>query len=138
LNPHLTFNGQCEEAFRFYEMCLGGKITFMMKWGDTPAAEQMPPEWKDKIMHATFALGDRQLAGVDSPPESYQKPQGFYVILEPGDAAEAERIFNGLAENGAVQMPLQETFWALRYGALVDRFGTPWEINCGRPAQEAS
>jgi len=138
LNPHLTFNGQCEEAFKFYEKCLGGKIVLMMKWGGTPAGEHVPPEWRDKIMHATFALGDRLLAGVDSPPDGYQKPQGFYVILEPGDAVEAELIFNGLAENAVVQMPLQETFWALRYGALVDRFGTPWEINCGRPAEEAN
>jgi PhnB protein len=76
------------------------------------------------------------LTGADVPPESYQKPQGFSVLLNIGAQAEADadRIFKALAENGAVQMPIQETFWALRFGMLVDQFGTPWMINCGKPA----
>jgi PhnB protein len=68
------------------------------------------------------------------PPESYLKPQGFYVLLHIGAEAEADRIFKALAENGAVRMPVQETFWARRFGMLVDQFGTPWMINCGKPA----
>jgi PhnB protein len=134
LNPYLSFNGQCEAAFKFYEKCLGGKIVMMMTYGDSPMAEQMPPDWREKIIHATFALGEHVLSGADAPPEHYQKPQGFSVSLNVGAAAEAERIFNTLAEKGAVQMPLQETFWALRFGMLVDQFGTPWMINCGKPA----
>ena len=67
-------------------------------------------------------------------PESYQKPQGFSVLLKVGAAAEAERVFNSSAQNGTVQVPLQETFWALRFGMLIDQFGTPWLINCGKPA----
>jgi PhnB protein len=74
------------------------------------------------------------LTGADVSPESYQKPQGFSVSLQIRNAAEADRIFEALAENGAVQMPVQETFWALRFGMLVDQFGTPWIINCGKPA----
>jgi PhnB protein len=134
LNPHLAFNGQCEAAFKFYEKCLGGKITFLMTYGDSPVAEQTPPGRRTKILHATVALGDDRLTGADVSPESYQKPQGFSVSLQIGDAAEADRIFKALAENGAVQMPIQETFWALRFGMLVDQFGTPWIINCGKPA----
>ena len=133
LSVHLTFNGQCEEAFRFYENCLGGKLIMKMTWGEAPGGEQTKPDWRDKIMHATFALGSNRLAGADVPPERYQKPQGFYVIIDIAEAAEADRIFKALAENGEVQMPIQETFWALRYGVVVDRFGTPWEINCGKP-----
>lgn len=135
LSSHLMFAGQCEEAFRFYEKCFGAKIAFMMKYGDSPgAAEHTPPGWRDKIIHATLNVGDQPLSGADSPPERYKKPQGFYVMLEVTEPAEADRVFNALAENGAVQMPIQETFWALRYGAVVDRFGIPWEINCGKPA----
>ena len=134
LNPHLAFNGQCEAAFKFYEECLGGKITFMMTYGDSPVAEQTSPGRRTKILHATLALGHDRLTGADVSPESYQEPQGFSVSLQIGDAAEADRIFKALAENGAVQMPVQETFWALRFGMLVDQFGTPWIINCGKPA----
>lgn len=133
LNPHLAFNGQCEAAFTFYEKCLGGKITFMMTYGDSPLAEQTPSEWHTKILHATVALGDHRLTGADALAGNYQKPQGFSVSLQIRDAVEAERIFQALAEKGEVQVPLQETFWALRFGMLVDRFGTPWMVNCGKP-----
>jgi len=134
LNPHLAFNGQCEAAFKFYEKCLGGKIAVMMTYGDSPMAEQMPPAWRGKIVHATVALGDQRLTGGDVPPESYQKPRGFSVLVNVDNAAEADRIFTTLAEKGAVEMPIQETFWALRFGMLVDQFGTPWLIQCGKPA----
>jgi PhnB protein len=134
LNPHLAFNGQCEAAFKFYEKCLGGKITVMMTYGDSPMAEQVPPAWRGKIVHATVTLGNCRLTGGDMPPESYQKPQGFSVLLNVDHAAEADRIFTALAEKGVVEMPIQETFWALRFGMLVDQFGTPWLIQCGKPS----
>jgi PhnB protein len=130
INPHLSFNGQCEEAFEFYGQCLGGKVSFMLKYGDSPMAEQTPPAWRDKIIHATFILSDFRLTGADDPPESYQKPQGFSVILNLSDGAEAQRIFKALAENGIVRMPLQKTFFATHFAVLVDRFGVPWIINC--------
>jgi len=134
VNPHLSFNGQCEAAFTFYEKCLGGKITFMMTYGDSPLAEQTPAERRTKILHATLSVGDDRLTGGDAPAESYQKPQGFSVSLQIRDAAEADRVFKVLEEKGAIQMPMQETFWALRFGMLVDQFGTPWIISCGKPA----
>src|ERR1700756_948822 len=132
LNPYLSFNGQCESAFKFYEKCLGGKILFMMTYGDSPMAEQTPPGWRNKILHATFAVGDDRLTGADALPETYQKPQGFSVTLSIGAPAEADRVFALLSEKGEVQLPIQETFWALRFGMLVDQFGTPWMINCGK------
>ena len=134
LNPYLTFNGQCEAAFKFYEQCLGGKIEAMMPHAGTPAEEHVPVEWRDKIMHARLAVGDGVLMGSDAPPERYEKPRGFSVSLQIKDPAQAERAFHALAEGGAVQMPIQPTFWAARFGMLVDRFGTPWMINCDKPA----
>jgi PhnB protein len=130
LNPHLTFDGQCEAAFRFYERCLGGKLAFMMTYGESPLAEQVPAAWRDKLLHATLILGDFRLTGADALPENYQKPQGISVFLSIEAASEADRIFEALAEGGEVQIPLQETFWAQRFGMLVDRFGTPWLVNC--------
>jgi PhnB protein len=130
VNPYLLFNGQCAEAFKFYADCLGGQIEAMMTHAGTPAEEQVPAEWRDKIIHARLSVGDQVLMASDAPPEHYQKPQGFSVSLGIQDPADAERIFNALAENGTVQMPLQQTFWARSFGMCVDRFGIPWMINC--------
>jgi PhnB protein len=132
LNPHLHFNGQCEAAFKFYEKCLGGRITFMMPHEGTPIADQVPAAWRSKILHATLKVGDEVLTGADVPADHYQKPQGFSVMLGLKDPVEAERIFQALAKSGMVLMSLQETFWAARFGMLTDRFGIPWIINCGK------
>ncbi|HUC27945.1 MAG TPA: VOC family protein [Candidatus Acidoferrum sp.] len=133
LNPHLQFDGHCESAFKFYAQCLGGRIVVMMTYGESPGSEQIQAEWRNRILHTTLAVGDYLLQGADVPPESYQRPRGFSVMLNIEDAAAAERIFNSLSQNGVVQMPLQETFWAIRFGMLTDQFGTPWTINCGKP-----
>ena len=134
LNPILSFNGQCEAAFKFYERCLGGKITFMLTHAESPMADQVSPEWRNKIMHATMTVGDRILMGGDRPPESYERPKGISLSISLNNPADAERIFDALSENGTVQMPLQETFWAARFGMLVDQFGIPWMINCEQAA----
>jgi PhnB protein len=134
LYPNLTFNGQCEAAFKFYEECLPGKTTFMMTYENTPMDLQTPSDWRKKISHATFALAEYMFSGSDALPGQYQKPQGFALQLNLSDPVEAERIFKVLAENGIVQMPLHETFWALRFAVLVDQFGIPWAINCEKPA----
>ena len=130
LNPYLMFNGQCEAAFKFYEQCLGGKIGAMMTYGDSPMAEQTPADWHHKIMHTSLIVGDRELMGADSPPEHYEAAQGFSVSININDPVEADRIFNDLAADGTVKMPIQKTFWAARFGMLVDQFGTPWMVNC--------
>jgi PhnB protein len=127
---NLTFDGRCEAAFRFYERCLGGKIVFMLTWGDSPMAKDAPPEWGGKILYARLTLGDTALLGADVPPQRYEPPRGFGVMLSVDDSGGAERLFRALSENGTVNTPLQETFWALRYGGVTDQFGIPWEINC--------
>ena len=134
LNPYLLFNGQCEAAFRFYEKCLGGKIEAMMTHAGTPAEQQVPSEWRNKILHARLTVSDQVLMASDAPPERYEKPQGFSVSLNIDNAGEAERIFRALSENGKVHMPMQQTFWAARFGMCVDRFGTPWMVNCEKAA----
>jgi PhnB protein len=134
LSPYLHFNGQCEEAFRFYEQSLGGKITGLQTHGDSPMAAHMPVEWHGKVLHASLTLDGNVLMGSDVPPQHFQKPQGFGVSLVLHDLAKAERIFNALAENGTVRMPFGETFWAAGFGMLVDRFGIPWMVDCERAA----
>jgi PhnB protein len=134
LNPHLSFNGNCQAAFEYYEKCLGGKITLMMAYGDSPMAAESAPDWRAKIIHASLTFGDQLLTGSDATPDLYRIPQGFSVLLSLDAAVEADRIFKDLAEQGTVQMAIQETFWALRFGMLIDQFGTPWMINCSRPS----
>jgi PhnB protein len=127
---NLSFDGRCEAAFQFYEKCLGGKITFTPKWGDSPMANDAPAEWAGKMLHARFQLGDLVLNGCDVPPGQYERARGSSLLLGPDDPADAERLFSALAENGSVWMPLQETFWAERFGGVTDQYGIPWEINC--------
>jgi PhnB protein len=113
---------------------LGGKIVMMFTYGESPEAERASPDWRGKIMHARLMLGDRALMGSDAPRGRFEPPKGFHVSIGIDDPAEAERIFHALAENGAVTMPIQETFWAVRFGMLVDQFGIPWMINCEKKA----
>ena len=130
LHPYLNFNGQCEAALRFYEQTLGAKIITQLTYGDSPLANQVPLDWRHKILHATLHVGDRVLMGCDPPPERYEKPQGFSVTLSIKGPEHAERIFAELSENGTVTLPLQQTFWAVRFGMVTDQFGIPWMINC--------
>lgn len=134
LNPYLSFNGRCEAAFKFCEKVLGGKIEAMLPYEGSPMAQQVPPERLSKIMHARLRIGDETLMGSDSLPDHYEPMKGFSVTLGIDDTREAERVFHALSESGTVQMPIQKTFWAARFGMLVDQFGTPWMINCEQAA----
>jgi PhnB protein len=133
VNPYLVFNGDCETAIKFYQQVLGAEITMMMTHAGTPMAEHTPPEWHDKILHASLKIGDTVLMASDAPPDRYEKPKGFSVSLVLDDTSEAERIFKALSEGGSVQMPIQQTFWAARFGMLVDKYAIPWMINCNQP-----
>lgn len=130
LVPYLNFDGQCREAFQFYEKVLGGKLEAMTTHGESPIAGEVPSTWRDRVLHARLMVRGQVLMGSDAPPGHYQKPQGLYVSVQVDTPADAERVFHALAEKGTVTMPLEETFWASRFGMLVDRFGTPWMINC--------
>ena len=133
INAYLTFNGKCAEAFRFYAKVFGGKLE-MMTNGESPVADQTPPDQRDRILHARLDLGDAVVMGSDAPPQYFSQPQGFSVAIGLGDTAEGERIFQALSEGGTVKMPFAKTFWAERFGMCIDRFGIPWIVNCEKPA----
>jgi PhnB protein len=130
VNPYLMFDGQCEAAFTFYHQVLGGELGDMMTFAGSPAEAEVPAEFANKIMHTQLTLGDWAIMGSDCTPEQYDAPKGFSVSLQISDPDKAEQIFQALAEGGNIQMPLEKTFWAQRFGMVVDKFGIPWMINC--------
>ena len=131
--PYLEFDGTCEEAFGFYARCLGAKVMAMLPAAGTPIEADFPADWRDKIIHACLEWDGQLLMGSDAPPGRYERPAGISVSLHVPEPAEAERLFAALGEGGEVRMPLAETFWAQRFGVLVDRYGVPWMVNCSRP-----
>jgi len=133
VTPYLFFDGRCEEALTLYADLLGGKVEAMMRYDGSPAAEHVPAEMRDKVMHGCLSIGDQMLMASDAPTE-HQQPQGMSVSLHIDEPADAERVFAGLSEGGTVTMPMEETFWAKRFGMVTDRFGTPWMVNCAPDA----
>jgi PhnB protein len=125
LYTQLNFGGNCEEAFRFYEKHLGGKITMMMNQSQAPGA---PSSAGKAIIHARMDIGDTVLIANDVPPANFQKMRSVYMYLSVDSAKEAERVHNLLAEGGEIFMPLEKTFYASRFSMLRDRFGVSWTI----------
>lgn len=137
LNTYLIFDGDCRSAFEFYRRCLGGEIVAMHTYGEAPPEAAMPNEAHDRIMHARLEVDGQTLMGSDNAsecPVPYEGIKGAHLSLNVGSVGEAERIFQALADDGTVQMPLEETFWARRFGMLIDRFGVPWMISCDHEA----
>ena len=129
INAYLIFNGNCEEAFRSYAASLSAELS-VQRFGETPGCEDMPAAQKEKVMHARLQKGGAVLMASDNHPDHpYDGMTGCSVALSVDEVEEAERIFNELAQGGTVVMPMQETFWAQRFGMLTDRFGVPWMIN---------
>ena len=133
LNPYLNFNGDCEEALNFYAKVLGGKVVAMIRASDTPMKDHAPADRQHKIMHGRIMVGDTVLMASDAPPDYYKPAQGLTVTINIPEAAEAERVYAELSVGGTIQMALQETFWATRFGTFTDKYGTPWMINCEKP-----
>ncbi|SDX94244.1 VOC family protein [Lysobacter enzymogenes] len=131
LNTYLSFNGDCKQAFETYQKILGGKIHALMPFADNPGCEHLSDAERGKIMHGCYELDGFMLMGTDATQACpYEAIKGAHVTLSLNDPEEAARIFKALAEGGKIEMPLQETFWALAYGILTDRFGVPWMLNC--------
>jgi PhnB protein len=131
LYTYVNFPGTCAEAFRFYETHLGGTIGMMMTHGQAPDQSKVKAEWKDAVLHARVSIGGTELMGADIP--SAQPMRSAYLSLNVDSDAEAERIFSELSDGGEVFMPIQETFFATRFGQLRDRFGVNWMIIHERP-----
>ena len=128
---YLAFDGTCADAMRFYEQALGGRLEALISGADSPMADHIPKETAHRIMHARLALPDGGIlyAG-DAPTQPpYEGIKGVAITLNYDDVAQAEAAFAALVEGGRVTMPMQEAFWARRWGMLVDRFGTPWIVN---------
>ena len=130
LSTHVSFDGTCEQAFRFYQQVLNGDLVTLLTYGQSPLAQSTPAEFHDRILHATLTVGSFELLGADVLPGQAERPQGFCITLSLPHLERAKEIFAALSEGGSVRMPLQETFWSPAFGLVTDRFGTPWEINC--------
>jgi PhnB protein len=124
VNAYLQMAGTCRDAFTFYQSVLGGELTLL---DHSMMGDQVPDDWKTKILHAHLAIGEASLQGSDRPGDP-EKAQGFAVSVNVETVAEAERIFMAFADGGGVEMPMTGTFFAEAFGALTDRFGTPWMI----------
>jgi len=110
---------------------LGARVGQIFRYRGTPFEAHVPAGWSDKVMHGSVTIGDQELMGADVSPERYEAPKGFSLSLQMDSPADAERIFAALAEHGEVVAPLEKTFWAERFGTVVDRFGVQWIVNCG-------
>jgi PhnB protein len=132
IDSYLFFNGNCAEAMRSYERTLGGKLDMMMTYAQSPEPQQCPAGSEDRIMHAHLNLDGRALMASDTP-KGQESPamNGFSLSLGYPTAAEAQRVFDALADGGKVTMPMSKTFWAEAFGMLTDRFGTPWMVMGG-------
>jgi len=133
VSAYLSFKGECEAAFQFYEDVLGAKPGLLFRYADSPMADVVPDGWEKKIIHGSVKIGGHLLEGADVPPERYEEPKGFSLSLNARSAEEAEAVYEQLAKGGRVVYPIAKTFWSERFGMVVDRFGIPWMINCEAP-----
>ena len=129
LSVHLNFQGNCAEAFAFYQSVFGDKGAFLMKYSDAPAGAPVEPDWAEKVMHTSLPLGDGMLMGCDAPAGRSKPMGGFQVSVSMQDAAEVKRIYEALAAGGSVEMPLAPTFWSPAFGMCTDKFGVGWMVS---------
>ena len=128
VQPYLFFDGRCEEALEFYRRTLGAEVTALMRFKESPDPAMCAPSAGDKVMHASFRIGETTLLASDGRCQGKPSFEGFSLSLTVANEAEADRLFASLAEGGQVQMPLSKTFFSLRFGMVADRFGVPWMI----------
>lgn len=132
VQPYLDFGGRFDEAMAFYGQVLGAKVTFLMRYKDTPPGngEAPSPTWAEKVMHANVQIGDSQIMASDGREGQTPAFSGFMLSVGYVPNAEGKRIFEALSEGGQVIMPYQKTFWAEGFGMVVDKFKMTWMVNC--------
>jgi len=130
LNPYLTFNGNCREAMTFYKECLGGELTLMVV-GESPVADQMPPQFKDQILHSSLKTKDMEFMGSDMQPEKLLEGNAVHLCLTCNTEEETRSLYDKLAEDGKARQPVHEMFFGL-IGALTDKFGKQWMVVCNK------
>jgi PhnB protein len=131
VEPYLFFEGRCEEAVEFYRSALGAEVTALLRFKDSPeppSPEMCPPGSEDKVMHASFRIGDTTVMASDGLNSGRPSFQGVALSIAVPDEATADRFFAALADGGQVQMPLTRTFFSPRFGMVADRFGVSWMI----------
>jgi PhnB protein len=132
VQPYLLFNGRCEEALQFYGKALGAKVEFMMRHKESPEKPppgMVPPGFEEKIMHASFRIGDTVLMASDGCANEKAQFEGFSLSVSVPTEAEVDRVFAALSAGGTVKMPPSKTFWSPRFGMLEDRFGIGWMVS---------
>ena len=130
VQAYVSFSGRCEEALEFYKKSIGVEVTGLLRWKDSPDAEMKgPPGYEEKIMNASFRIGETELMADDGMGENTAEFKGMTLAIEVAEDAEAKRIFTALGEGGSVTMPLMKTFWTSSFGMLIDQFGVPWMVN---------
>ena len=128
VQPYLDFNGRCDEALEFYKKAIGAKVGMLMRFKDAPDKSMITPGSENKVMHSQFQVGDTIVMASDGRNSGKPNFQGIMLSISANTEAEANRIFNGLAEGGQVQMPLGKTFFAPRFGIVADKFGVGWMV----------
>jgi Uncharacterized protein conserved in bacteria len=130
VQPYLFFGGRCEEALEFYRTALGAEVLFLSRFKEAPEPQEgLPDCFEEKIMHASFRVGETVLMASDGRCEGDPHFEGFSLSITVPDKAEAERVFAALSKDGLVVMPLEKTFWAPKFGMLQDRFGLGWMVS---------
>lgn len=128
VQPYVFFDGKCDEALQFYQRALGAKVTALMRFGEAPDQSQIKPESRNKVMHAAFQVGHTEILASDGYCLGAPAFQGFALTIHAADSAEALKLFTGIAEGGKIQMPLEKTFFAAKFGIAVDKFGVNWMV----------
>ncbi len=136
VQPYLFFDGRCEEAVEYYRKSLGAEVTALMRYKESPEPSMCPAGAGEKVMHASFRVGETTVMASDGRCEGRPSFQGFSLSLTVSDPAEADRLFAALADGGRVQMPLTTTFFSPRFGMVADRFGVPWMIYVAQPGHK--
>ena len=136
VEPYLFFDGRCEEAIEFYRRALGAEVTMLLRWKDCPEQpknkDMIPPGSENKVMHARLKIGEAAVMASDGRCTGKPSFQGFALSISAANEAEADRMFNALADGGQVQMPLGKTFFSPRFGMVADRFGVSWMVLVAR------
>jgi len=136
VQSYLFFSGRCEEAIEFYRRALGAEVQMLMRFKespDPPPPGMVPPGFENKVMHAELRVGETTVMVSDGHSAGQPDFRGFSLAIAVADAATADRVFNALAEDGQVQMPLGQTFWSPRFGMVTDRFGLAWMVSVVSP-----
>lgn len=129
VEPYLFFNGRCEEALAFYQSAIGAQVDMMMRFNESPEpCASLPAGFENKVMHSSFRIGSSVIMASDGDGSGVPNYDGFSLSIGVKDEAGADRLFNALAADGVVKLPLSKTFWSPRFGMLTDRFGINWMV----------